>query len=47
MYNMILKLFIRKKLKLINNYNINVFYKIIFFILFYRDIFEINLVFGL
>lgn len=47
MYNMILKLFTRKKIKQINNYNINAFYKTTVFILLYRDIFETNLVPGL
>lgn len=47
MYNMILKLFTRKKLKPINNFNINAFYKTTVFILLYRDIFETNLVPGL
>lgn len=37
----------KKKIKPINNYNINAFYKTTVFILLYRDIFETNLVPGL
>lgn len=37
----------KKKLKPINNYNINAFNNTTVFILLYRDIFETNLVLGL